>query len=102
MKKPSITFSEKIWIYPGEAAWHFVTLPQDDAFFIKENFGHESRGWGSLKVEIQLGSSSWKTSIFPDKKLNSYVLPLKKDIRKKENLHEGDSPKITITIQSSR
>jgi len=76
----------KVWLYPGAGGWHFVTLPAKDSAAIKKAFGTTQRGWDSLPVLATVGKSSWKTSIFPDKKIEAYVLPLKADVRKKENI----------------
>ena len=48
------------------------------------------KGFGSIRVEVTVGSSTWRTSIFPDSKLSQFVLPIKKDIRKKEQVAVGE------------
>lgn len=80
------------------AGWHFITLPTDLAEKIKKNFQHITHGWGSIPVNVNTKQTSWKTSIFPDKKTNSYILPLKSEIRKKENLSTGDTVTIKLEI----
>lgn len=91
-------FSAKLWIYEGNGAWVFVTLPKPIGAEIKELFGNERPGFGSIKIEAQIGETIWKTSIFPDKKSGSYVLPLKADVRKAAGLKVGDSAKVTLEI----
>ncbi|MBS3902834.1 MAG: DUF1905 domain-containing protein [Anaplasmataceae bacterium] len=88
----SKVFSVKaeVWLYPGMAGWHFVTLPKKTAADIKSSFGKKARGWGSLPVEVVLGKTKWKTSIFPDKKSESYLFPVKAEVRKKEKIGAGD------------
>ena len=93
------SINTKIWLYPGMAGWHFVTLPKGITKDIDFFFAHAKRGWGSLPVEVTLGNTSWKTSIFPDKKIGSYLLPLKAEVRKKESLFEGDSATLTLEIK---
>lgn len=80
----------KVWLYPGLAAWHFVTLPKKESDEIKELFSDMKRGWGSLPVKVTIGETSWKTSIFPDKKAGAYLLPIKAELRKKEKISAGD------------
>lgn len=92
------TTSAKVWLYPGLASWHFITIPEKVSKQIKERYGAMKRGWGSLPVNITIGQTTWKTSIFPDKKLNAYLLPLKAEIRKKEMIKLGDSVKLQIEI----
>lgn len=89
----------KVWLYPGMAGWHFVTLPKNIAKDIDFYFSHAKRGWGSLKVEVNIGKTSWKTSIFPDKSKDSYLLPLKSEVRKKEAIKEGSNITLILTIK---
>lgn len=81
------------------AAWHFVNIPKKESKKIKETFGARVRGWGSLPVEVTLGKTRWKTSIFPDKKSETYLLPLKASVRKKEGIYEGKLITFAIEIQ---
>ena len=62
--------------YPGMGGWHFLSLPKKQASKIKETHGEKAKGWGSIPVTVTLGKSTWKTSIFPDKKAGTYLLPL--------------------------
>lgn len=95
-KKYEIT--AEIWLYPGKAAWHFLTVPEDIATEISDIFVLQKRGWGSLPVTITIGKTTWKTSIFPDKKTSSYLLPLKKEVRISEQLEAGDSVAFLLEI----
>lgn len=89
----------KVWLYPGMAGWHFVTIPKKTTKDIDYFFSTAKRGWGSLRVAVTVGTTSWKTSIFPDKKSDSYLLPLKAQVRKQESIKEGDSIKLSLEIQ---
>lgn len=97
-KRTEYKFSSKIWLYQGAAAWHFLTIPEKQSKEIKKTFEGKSRGWGSLPVEVTLGKTSWKTSIFPDKKSGTYLLPLKADIRRKEGVAHGDTVSFVIKV----
>lgn len=88
----------KVWLYTGFAAWHFLTLPKDKSAMIAGEFAALKRGWGSLRVIVTIGKTSWKTSIFPDKKAGAYLLPLKADVRKKEKIAEGDMVDFLLEI----
>lgn len=89
----------KVWLYPGMAGWHFVTIPKSVAKNIKFYFSTVKRGWGSLPVDVTIGKTTWKTSIFPDKKSDSYLLPLKAQVRKQESIKKRDSTKLSLEIQ---
>lgn len=100
MKHNQYKIEATVWLYPGDAAWHFVTIPKDISDDIKNLFGDRTRGWGSLPVEITLGTTTWKTSIFPDKKEGAFLLPLKAEVRKKENIHVGNSLNFLLEIKT--
>lgn len=55
------------------------------------------RGFGSVKVEVRLGGSTWKTSLFPLKG-EGWFLPLKKPVRVTEGLAEGDVVEVELTL----
>jgi hypothetical protein len=90
----------KVWLYPGMAGWRFVTLPKKQSAQIKTRFAGSTRGWGSLPVTVTIGKTSWDTSIFPDKKADAYLLPLKAAVRKKEKIDEGDTIALKIDIRT--
>lgn len=91
-------FNAKPWLYSGPSAWHFISLPSKIAREIKENFKSEEEGWGRLKVTAKIGETAWKTSIWFDTKLETYLLPLKAEIRKLEHIEVGKSIIIYIWI----
>ena len=90
----------EVWLYPGEtASWHFITVPKKQSDEIKQNFGMRARGWGSLPVQVTLGKTTWRTSIFPDKRSDSYLLPLKARARREEGVVHGDMVTFTLEIK---
>lgn len=97
----SYTFNATIWKYRGDNAWYFITLPVEIADEIKALSALHllaRRGFGSLRVSVTIANSSWNTSIFPDSKTGSYLLPLKKAIRIANRLSEGLSIEISLSI----
>ncbi len=90
----------KVWLYPGESAnWHFFTIPKKESSEIKETYKGLTKGWGSLPVEVFIGKTAWNTSIFPDSKSGTFILPIKAMVRKKEEVYEGDICTIMLTIR---
>lgn len=81
------------------AAWRFLGLPIKQAKEIKEKYGKNAKGWGSLRVAATVGKTTWETSIFPDKKSGSYVLPLKAQVRKAEGIKDTDSVVCSLKIR---
>ncbi len=56
------------------------------------------RGFGSVRVEVRIGSSTWRTSVFPEAGADSFVLPVKKAVRTAEGLEEGDSCAVVLRL----
>ena len=93
------TIKARLWIYEAPAPWYMITIPLSVSAEIKKMFGHLHRGWGSIPVTVGIGGSSWKTSIFWEKK-GTYLLPIKKEIRKAESLMNGNELTLTLLIQN--
>jgi hypothetical protein len=98
MHSQTYTLHAPIWLYPGKAGWHFVTLPIDAANEINDRFAFSKRGWGSLPVTVKVGQTAWQTSIFPDKESGSYLLPIKATVRKSEQLQLGQVMAFELTV----
>lgn len=95
------SFTATCWLWRAEkATWYFVTLPEKNAEEIKyfnENISAKKRGWRAVKVTAHIGSTTWETSIFPQKD-DSYILPIKAAIRRAEHVFEGDDVTVDLTI----
>jgi hypothetical protein len=91
-------FDAEVWDYTGEGSWHFVSLPEDLADEIEELHGSRAAGFGSLRVSVTIGETTWATSIFPDKKRATYVLPLKKAVRRAERLEVGSVARVSLEV----
>ncbi len=90
----------KVTLYEGsKAVWHFLVLPKKESAAISHFFGSLKRGWGSLPVLVTIGKTSWKTSIFPDRKAGAYILPLKAEVREKEKIRPGDTIRFRIEVR---
>lgn len=93
------TFTATVWKYPGQAGnWYFVSLPKKEAQKIKAAYIGKRKGWGSIRVLAQVGETEWATSIFPDKKMDTYLLPIKASIRKKQGITTQKKVRISITL----
>ncbi|MBK7502709.1 MAG: DUF1905 domain-containing protein [Polaromonas sp.] len=99
----TVEFTAKCWLYSGKGTWHFVTLPTDCAaqisYFSKALNGGKRTGWGSVKVTAQIGNTFWQTSLFPDSKSKSYVLPIKAAVRSAKASHQGNPSKCEFQYQ---
>ena len=84
--------------------WFFLTIAGLAADEIR---GHatmrkletgSARGFGSVRVKVQIGGSVWQTSVFPSNSHEGYVLPIKSTVRKAEDLSEGDGLSAILTL----
>jgi len=91
-------FSAKIWQYSSPNGWYFVSLPIAMAKEIRDNLKWQEEGWGRLKAEAKIGNTKWDTAIWFDTKHNNYLLPLKAEVRKKENIVNDQKIKVIIWI----
>jgi hypothetical protein len=96
----SYDFKAKVWLYNGKAAWHFITLPREQSDQIRFVTAQSKSAWGSVRVCTKIGATSWKTSLFPDTKAGTYLLPVKADVRKKEKIKAGDTVAVKLEIDA--
>ena len=91
-------FKSKMWKYEGNAAWYFVSLPNEITLEIRENLKNLEESWGRMKTTVKIGQTEWKSAIWFDSKLNTYLLPIKVAIRKKERLEIGENITVVFWI----
>ncbi len=91
------TFEVPLWRW-REGAWHFVTVPAAVSDEIDEVVGDATGGFGSVRVEVSVGGSVWRTSLFPSTEQQAFVLPVKKAVRSAEGLAEGESATVTVRL----
>lgn len=89
-------FTGKIWKHKASGGWFFVSLPRDISKEIREHLKWQEEGWGRMKASAKVNGIEWESAIWFDKKLNTYSLPLKVDIRRKASLNLDE--KITVSI----
>ena len=92
----SWTFEAELWSSESFATWAFVGLPPDVGDDVRLLSGPPT-GFGSVRVEVDLGTSTWRTSVFPDK-ARGYVLPVKSAVRRREDLELGDRVELTLAL----
>ncbi|MEO8239414.1 MAG: DUF1905 domain-containing protein [Flavobacterium sp.] len=91
-------FSEKSWQHSSPGGWYFVSLPKEMSKEIRGMLRSEEEGWGRLKAVAKIGNSEWKTAIWFDSKKEIYLLPLKAEIRRKENIEDGKQIEVFIWL----
>jgi len=93
----SYSFSGELFQTETEAAWVFVGLPAEAADEIAGSTT-PGPGFGSIRVEVRIGSSEWRTSLFPSREFGTYLLPVKRSVRDHERIDTGDTTEIWIRI----
>ena len=95
-----VVFDAELWIWDARRtdSWIFVSLPAEASEEIREVAGGRGRGFGSLRVRVTIGGTSWTTSIFPDSGRDAYVLPVKRAVRRAEALDAGDVTTVTVEL----
>lgn len=88
-----------LWRHDGGAAWHFVTLPEDVADEVHARFAHGA--FGMVAVRATIGSSSWMTKLFSDTKRDSYLLPVKAGVRRREGVGDGDVVTVRLELDAT-
>lgn len=96
--KITYTFQSVPWKYNGNGGWYFVSLPIDLSNEIRNNLKWQEEGWGRLKATARIGNTEWETAIWFDTKHNSYLLPLKAEIRKLEKIELGTDVKVKLSL----
>lgn len=90
-------FTAPLWRWKPDASWFFVTLPADLSDEIEDRFGG-GPGFGSIRVEVRVGATAWATSLFPSTAHEAYILPIKKQVRTREGLDEGDAVTVQLRV----
>lgn len=99
-------FKSRVIVWQGggsgkddSGAWRFARVPENISAKIKAmQKDKPKRGWGAVYAEAKIKKTIWQTSIFPDKRSSTYLLPLKKEVRYEENLYDGIETNITLQI----
>lgn len=93
----TIEFTAKIWYWRGPAPFYFVTVPEEQSEDLKAILGLVTYGWGMIPVEAKIGETQWTTSMWP--KDGRYILPLKVDVRRAEDLDIDDEVTVWLKVR---
>jgi hypothetical protein len=86
--------SGPVWLWqgsdgaPAKGSWYFLTIDGETAQAIRAH-ATNAAAWGSVYVHATIGSTTWRTSLFPSKQVGGWLLPLKAAVRKAEKITEG-------------
>lgn len=91
-------FDSVVWEWEGPASWHFVSVPPEQADEIVDLTEGRTKGFGSVRVQVTIGRTTWRTSLFPDKRRATFLLPLKKSVRAAEQLGDGSRAEVHLVV----
>ena len=86
----------EVWWWRGPAPFHVVTVPPDAADAIGAAAARGTCGWGTVQAEVDLGLTSWSTSLWPTD--GGYVVPLKDAVRRAEGVGLGDVVELRLRL----
>lgn len=90
-------FDAPLWQWSARTqTWTFVSVPAEISDEILDVAGPATRGFGSLRVEAEIGPTVWRTSIFPGD--SGYALPVKKAVRTANEADVGDVLHVRLTV----
>ncbi len=90
-------FTAPLWLHQG-GSWYFVTVPEEISEDIHDLTAGLRHGFGSVRVAVTVGRTSWRTSVFPDSMNGTFLLPMKKSVRAAEALAAGADVEITLEL----
>ena len=83
-----ITLTDEVWFWKGPSPWHFLTIGAAESAAVRTMVHTVTYGWGMVPCEVTIGETTFTTSLWP--KDETYIVPLKKAIRDREDIEVGD------------
>jgi len=92
-----LSFETRVFYWRGPSPFFFAPIPAERVEEVKRVARAVSYGWGMIPVEARIGEIGFKTSLYP--KDETYLLPLRVDVRRRANVTAGDVIAVDLTIQ---
>ena len=91
-----VEFDGDVWFWRGPAPFHYVSVPDELCGGVEAASGLVSYGWGMVPVTVRVGATRCATSLWP--KDGGYIVPLRADVRRVEQVELGDTVTVRLTI----
>lgn len=91
-----LEFEAEVFQWRGPSPYYFVAVPEPMCDELRVAARDVSYGWGVVPVTVQIGATSWTTSLFP--KNGGYLVPLKDRVRKAEDIAQDDVVELVLTL----
>lgn len=99
---PEHTFTAELWLWDARRSdtWTFVTVPEQVSAAIEDaaDAMGPRAGFGSVKVQVRIGATIWRTSVFPDAESGCFVLPVKRAVREANRVGAGDEVTVALAV----
>ena len=92
-------FETSVIYWRGPAPFFFAPIPAQHIERLRRVSKAVTYGWGMVPVEAKVGDVAFTTSLFP--KDETYLLPLKAQVRRKTEITAGDLIDVEMTIQAT-
>lgn len=93
-----LQFDAELWPFDAGAKWVFLSLPIDESEAVREIPRPPAPGFGSVRVRVTIGETTWLTSVFPQAGRGQYILPVKKAVRAAEGVEIGYVASVTLEV----
>jgi hypothetical protein len=91
-------FSAPIWQWRARSdAWFFVSMPEEMSDEITARTEGLRGGFNSVPVQVTVGATTWRTSIFPGGD-GRYSLPMKKSVRIAEGIERDAMVEVRLEL----
>jgi len=91
-----LAFEAEVLEWRGPSPYYFVEVPEPMCDDLRVAARDVSYGWGVVPVTVQIGATSWTTSLFP--KDGGYLVPLKDRVREAEDIAQDDIVQLVLTV----
>jgi hypothetical protein len=91
-----LEFEAEVFQWRGPSPYYFVAVPEPMCDDLRVAAHDVSYGWGVVPVTVQIGATSWTTSLFP--KDGGYLVPLKDRVREAEDIAQDDIVQLMLTV----
>jgi hypothetical protein len=92
--KRTFTVTAKLWQWSGDmSSWHFMYVPKYISEILRTHYSKSAM----IKCKFTIGDTTWDSSMFRNNREKNYLIPVKKSVRKAEDLFPGEE--ITVKIE---
>jgi len=89
-------FEAEVFQWRGPAPYFFAATPGEVDAFLHDHLGELTYGWGVIPARVRIGDTEAETSLMP--KDDVYLVPLKVALRRAEQIDDGDTVRIRLSV----